>query len=150
MGLFEQINEDIKSAMKNKEEARLRGLRGIKSALLLARTEKGAGDALTNEKEMQILQKLVKQRKESLDIYAQQGRTDLATAEQEEIDVIEHYLPKQMDEATLRTTLQQIIAQVGASGPQDMGKVMGTATKQLAGQADGKMISAIVKELLVN
>ncbi len=148
MALFDQINEDIKSAMKNKEEGRLRALRGIKSAFLLAKTEKGANDELTPEKEMQVLQKLVKQRKESLEIYNAQNRKDLADAESEEIAVIEAYLPKQMDETELRSILQSIIVKVGASGPQDMGKVMGTATKELAGKADGRMISSIVKELL--
>lgn len=148
MGVFEQVNEDIKSAMKNREEGRLRGLRGIKSALLLAKTEKGAADELTPEKEMQVLQKLVKQRKESLDIYTQQNRKDLADAEAEEIAVIEQYLPKQMEAAELRSVLTDIIKRSGASGPQDMGKVMGLATKELAGKADGKMISQLVKEIL--
>lgn len=148
MNLFDQVNEDIKSAMKNREEGRLRALRGIKSALLLARTEKGATDEMSTEKEMQVLQKLLKQRKESFDIYTQQNRSDLATIEMEEITVIEKFLPAQMDETELRSILQNIIATTGASGPQDMGKVMGAATKQLAGKADGKMISAIVKELL--
>lgn len=148
MALFDQINEDIKSAMKNKEEGRLRALRGIKSAFLLAKTEKGANDELSPEKEIQVLQKLVKQRKESLEIYTAQNRSDLAAAEAEEIAVIETYLPKQMDVTELRTTLSAIIARVGAVGPQDMGKVMGAATKELAGKADGKLISGIVKELL--
>lgn len=148
MNIFDQVNEDIKSAMKNKEEGRLRALRGIKSALLLVKTEKGAGDTLTAEKEMQVLQKLVKQRKESLEIYQQQNRKDLADAEAEEIAVIETYLPKQMGEAELRNILSDIITRVGAAGPQDMGKVMGAATKELAGKADGKMISQIVKEIL--
>lgn len=150
MSIFEQVNEGIKNAMKNKEEATLRALRGVKSALLLAKTEKGAADELSEEKEIQVLQKLVKQRKESLEIYTTQNRPELAATEAEEIAVIEKFLPKQMDEAELRTTLQSIIASVGASGPQDMGKVMGAATKQLAGKADGKMISALVKELLAS
>jgi len=148
MSLFDQVNEDIKSAMKNKQEGRLRALRGIKSAFLLAKTEKGAAEELTAEKEIQVLQKLVKQRKESFEIYTQQNRKDLADAEAEEIAVIEAYLPKQMDEAELRTILQGLITRVGAAGPQDMGKVMGAASKELAGKADGKTISAIVKELL--
>lgn len=148
MNIFDQVNEDIKSAMKNKEEGRLRALRGIKSALLLAKTEKGAGDTLTTEKEMQVLQKLAKQRKESLEIYQQQNRKDLADAEAEEIAVIETYLPKQMSETELRNILSEIITRAGAAGPQDMGKVMGIATKELAGKADGKMISQIVKEIL--
>ncbi len=148
MSIFDQVNEGIKSAMKNKEEGKLRALRGIKSALLLAKTEKGAAEELSSEKEMQVLQKLVKQRKESLEIYTTQNRADLAAVEAEEIAVIEQFLPKQMEESELRTILSGIIASVGASGPQDLGKVMGTATKQLAGKADGKMISAIVKEML--
>lgn len=148
MSIFDQVNEGIKNAMKNKEEATLRALRGVKSALLLAKTEKGAADELSEEKEIQVLQKLVKQRKESLEIYTTQNRPELAAVEAEEIAVIEKFLPKQMDEATLRTELQNIITAVGAAGPQDMGKVMGAATKQLAGKADGKMISQLVKELL--
>jgi uncharacterized protein YqeY len=148
MSLFDQVNEDIKAAMKNKEEGRLRALRGIKSALLLARTEKGATAELSPEKEMQLLQKLVKQRKESLEIYTQQNRQDLADAEAEEIAVIETYLPKQLEANELREILKEIIARVGATGPQDMGKVMGTATRELAGKADGKLISSLVKEML--
>ena len=148
MSLFEQVNEDIKSAMKNREEGRLRALRGIKSAFLLAKTEKGASEELTPEKEVQVLQKLVKQRKESYDIYVQQNRPDLASAEAEEIAVIEKYLPKQMDESDIRTAVKDIITKTGAQGQKDMGKVMGMATKELAGKADGKTISGIVKELL--
>lgn len=148
MTIFDQVNEDIKSAMKNREEGRLRALRGVKSALLLAKTEKGASDELSEEKEMQVLQKLLKQRKESFDIYTQQNRPELAAVEAEEIEVIEKFLPKQMDENELRGILQNIIATMGAAGPQDMGKVMGAATKQLAGKADGKAVSAIVKALL--
>ncbi len=150
MSIFDQVNEGIKNAMKNKEEATLRALRGVKSALLLAKTEKGAADELSEEKEIQVLQKLVKQRKESLEIYTAQNRADLAAVESEEIAVIEKFLPKQMDEAEVRGILQNIIATVGASGPQDMGKVMGVATKQLAGKADGKLISTLVKELLAS
>lgn len=148
MSIFDQVNEDIKSAMKNREEGKLRALRGIKSAMLLAKTEKDAADTLSSEKEMQILQKLVKQRKESLEIYVTQNRPELAAIEQEEITVIEKYLPKQMEEAELRGIIGSIISRVGATGPQDMGKVMGIATKELAGKADGKAVSAIVKELL--
>lgn len=148
MSLTDTINNDIKTAMKSKDEAALRALRGIKSALLLAKTEKGAGDSISGEKKLQILQKLVKQRKESLDIYVQQGRKDLADAEAEEIAVIERYLPAPMSEAELRAALTEIIATTGASGPADMGKVMGAATQQLAGKADGKTISAMVRTLL--
>lgn len=147
MSIFDQVNEDIKSAMKNREEGRLRALRGIKSALLLAKTEKGA-EELNDEKEMQVLGKLLKQRKESFEIYTQQNRADLAEQESEEIAVIEKFLPKQMEESEIRGILQQIITSTGASGPQDMGKVMGMATKQLAGKADGKMISTLVKSML--
>ena len=150
MSLQETINNDIKSAMKNKAEAELRALRGVKSALLLAQTEKGAGGEVSEEKEIQILQKLVKQRKESLDIYEQQKREDLASVEREEIAIIERYLPAQMGEDELRKVLQDIISATGASGMADMGKVMGTATKQLAGKADGKTISALVRELLAS
>jgi uncharacterized protein YqeY len=150
MSLQETINNDIKSAMKNKAEAELRALRGVKSALLLAQTEKGASGEISEEKEIQILQKLVKQRKESLDIYEQQGREDLASVEREEIAIIERYLPAQMGEDELRKVLQDIISATGASGMADMGKVMGTATKQLAGKADGKTISALVRELLAS
>ena len=148
MSIFDQVNEGIKNAMKNKEEATLRALRCVKSGLLIAKTEKVDANELSEEKEIQVLQKLVKQRKESLEIYTTQNRPELAVVEAEEIAVIEKFLPKQMDEATLRTELQNIIAAVGAAGPQDMGKVMGVASKQLAGKADGKMISGIVKELL--
>ncbi len=148
MQLADKINEDIKQAMRNKEEAALRALRGIKSALLLAKTEKGAGDTLSPEREMQILQKLVKQRRESLEIYTAQNRTDLAKVEEEEIAVIEKYLPAQMSADDLRALLKQIIQQTGANSIADLGKVMGVATKQLAGKADGKTISAMVKELL--
>ena len=148
MSLTDTINNDIKTAMKSKDEAALRALRGIKSALLLAKTEKGAGDSISGEKELQILQKLVKQRKESLDIYVQQGRKDLADAEAEEIAVIERYLPAPMSEAELRAALTEIIATTGASGPADMGKIIGATTQQLAGKADGKTISAMVRTLL--
>lgn len=148
MSIFDQVNEGIKVAMKNKEEATLRGLRGIKSALLLAKTEKGATEELSEEKEIQVLQKLVKQRKESLEIYTTQNRPELAAVETEEIAVIEKFLPKQMEEADVREALKNIITTVGANGPQDMGKVMGMATKQFAGKADGKMVATLVKELL--
>lgn len=150
MQLVDTINEDIKQAMRNKNEAALRALRGIKSALLIAKTEKGAGDTITPEKEIQILQKLVKQRKESLEIYNTQNRADLAKIEEEEIAVIENYLPAQMSADALRESLQKIINQVGATSAADMGKVMGAASKQLAGKADGKTISTMVKELLAS
>lgn len=148
MDLFEKINEDIKHAMRSKDEAALRALRGVKSALLLAKTEKGAADTITPEKEIQVLQKLVKQRRESLEIYQAQNRPELAKGEEEEIAVIEKYLPAQMNAAELEAVVKQIIAQVGASSVADLGKVMGVASKQLAGKADGKAISAMVKQLL--
>lgn len=148
MSLELTINGAIKTAMLAKAEAELRALRAIKAAVLLAKTSEGSSGELTEEDEMKLLQKLAKQRKDSLDIFRQQNRPDLAQKEEEELAVIERYLPKQMDEATLRTELSAIITSVGAASPADMGKVMGAATKQLAGKADGKMIAALVKELL--
>ena len=147
MTLEEKIMTDLKVAMKAKDQAVLDGIRAIKAAILLVKTD-GSGQAIDETKEIQILQKLVKQRKESFDIFTQQGRTDLAAREQAQIAVIEKYLPKQMDAATLETTLKKIVAEVGATSAKDMGKVMGMATKQLAGKADGKLISEIVKKLL--
>lgn len=148
MSLEQQIMAVMKEAMKNKDEATLRGVRAIKAALTLAKTEKGAGGQLDADAELKILQKLVKQRKDALEIYEKENRSDLAQKEKEEIAVIEKFLPAQMSAEELRAALKEIIAQVGASGPGDMGKVMGVATKQLAGKADGKSISATVKELL--
>lgn len=139
--------EDLKEAMKNRDEATKRSIRAIKAALLLAKTD-GSGEEITVEKEIKILQKLVKQRRDSLEIYEKQGREDLAVVEREEIAVIEKYLPKQLDEAELESILRQIIAESGAQGPRDMGKVMGLANKQLAGKAEGKVISQTVKRLL--
>jgi len=134
--------------MLAKNEAALRGLRAIKAAIIVAKTSEGAGGVLKEEDETKLLQKLVKQRKDSLEIYQQQQRADLAQKEQEEIAIIEQFLPKQLSTEELKTALSKIIAETGASSPADMGKVMGAATKQLAGQADGKTISATVKELL--
>lgn len=148
MSLETQIMEQLKEAMKAKDEAKLRSLRAIKAAIILAKTSEGAKGELTADDELKLLQKLVKQRKDSLEIYQQQGRADLAQKEQEEIDVINVFLPKQLEGPELEAALKAIIASVGASGPADMGKVMGAATKQLAGQADGKSISAMVKALL--
>ncbi len=147
MSLEQNIMAQMKDAMKAKDEAGLRGLRAIKAAILLAKTS-GAGTELTADDEIKLLQKLVKQRKDSLDIFRQQNRADLAQKEEEEIAIIEKFLPKQMDGEELKTVIAEIIAQTGASSPADMGKVMGVASKQLAGQADGKSISAVVKELL--
>jgi len=136
----------MKEAMKAKDEATLRGLRAIKAALLLLKTS-GSGE-VTPDEEMKMLQKLVKQRNDSLEIFKQQNRTDLAQKEEEEIRVIEQFLPKQLSDSEIRAELEIIIAESGASSPADMGKVMGLATKKLAGKADGKAISALVKELL--
>lgn len=150
MSLEITINGEIKTAMLAKQEARLRALRAIKSAILLAKTADGKNGELTTEDEMKLLQKLAKQRKDSLEVFVQQQREDLALKEREELDVIEAYLPKAMSEDELRSKLTALIAEIGASGPGDMGKVMGQATKQFAGQADGKAVSAMVKELLTS
>jgi uncharacterized protein YqeY len=144
----DQINSDIKKAMLARDEAGLRALRGIKAAFLLAATEKGAAETLTEEKTIQVLQKLAKQRKDSLDIYTQNGREDLAKMEKEELEVISRYLPAQLSEDEVRNILKSIIAETGASSLADTGKVMPLAMKQTAGKADGKMISALLKELL--
>ncbi|GAA4410318.1 GatB/YqeY domain-containing protein [Nibrella viscosa] len=148
MSLKQQIDADIKQAMLAKDQDRLRALRAIKSMILLEETKEGAGDGLKPEDETRILTKAVKQRKDSADIYRQQGREDLLRTEEAEIAVIEKYLPKQLSDDELKARLQDIIARVGATGPADMGKVMGVATKELAGQADGKAISGAVKQLL--
>ena len=148
MNLFDQVSNDIKSAMLAKDKVRLEALRGIKKEFLEAKTAKGADGELTDDMAMKILAKMVKQRKESAQIYTEQNRPDLAELELAEAAVIETYLPKQMNEEELTEALKAIIAQVGATTPQEMGKVMGVATKQLAGRADGRAISAKVKELL--
>ncbi|MBK5272034.1 MAG: GatB/YqeY domain-containing protein, partial [Bacteroidia bacterium] len=136
-------------AMLAKNEAALRSLRAVKAAILLAKTAEGAVGDLKEKDEIKLLQKLVKQRKDSLDIYQKQNRADLAQKEKEEIEIIEKFLPKQLSAEEIKTILKQIIAEVGASSSSDMGKVMGAATKQLAGKADGKTISTLVKELLL-
>lgn len=148
MALEQNINEQLKQAMLAKDEKKLRGLRAIKAAIIIAKTAEGAGGQISADEEIKMLQKLVKQRKDSLEIYQQQHRADLAQKEQEEIEVIEAFLPKQLSEEELKEALTKIIADTGASSPADMGKVMGAATKQLAGKADGKTISAMVKALL--
>jgi uncharacterized protein YqeY len=148
MSLELTINAAIKAAMLAKNEAELRALRAIKAAILLAKTAEGGSGELTEADETKLLQKLAKQRKDSLDIFRQQNREDLAKKEEEELEVIEHFLPKQLSESELREAVTLIIAETGATSPADMGKVMGAATKQLAGKADGKAISALVKELL--
>ena len=132
------IDQEIKQAMLAKDAAKLRGLRAIKAAILLAKTEKGHAEELTEDAEMKILQKLVKQRKESATIYKEQGREDLFTVEQEEIDVISQFLPKQLDKADIEQIIARIITETGATSVKDMGKVMGVANKELAGKADGK------------
>jgi uncharacterized protein YqeY len=146
MSLESKIMLQMKEAMKAKDEASLRGLRAIKAALLLLKTS-GSGE-ISEEEEIKMLQKLVKQRNDSLDIFRQQNRSDLALKEEEEIKVIETFLPKQLSTDEIRAALQELIQQIGAASPADLGKVMGIASKQLAGKADGKTISAITKELL--
>ncbi|MFN4975205.1 MAG: GatB/YqeY domain-containing protein [Bacteroidota bacterium] len=150
MSLEIQVMEQMKEAMKSKNEAMLRGLRAIKAEIIKAKTEPGAAGQLTEEAAMKMLQKMVKSRKDSLQIYQEQNRADLAQKEQEEIAIIEKFLPAQLGEEQLTAALKAIIAQVGAAGPQDLGKVMGIATKQFAGQADGKVVAALVKQLLTN
>jgi uncharacterized protein YqeY len=148
MGLEQKIMAELKTAMLAKDEKTMRSLRAVKAAIILAKTADGAGGELKEDDEIKLLQKLVKQRKDSLEIFQQQNRTDLAQKEKEEIDVIEKFLPQQLSADDLKKELQAIIAETGASSPADMGKVMGVATKKLAGKTDGKAISAAVKELL--
>ena len=150
MSLEEKVMTGMKEAMKSKNEALLRGLRAIKAEIIKAKTEPGANGQINAEGELKLLQKLVKQRKDSLEIFQQQNREDLAKKEQEEIAVIEQFLPKQLDADELKKIIAEIITTTGAAGPQDIGKVMGVASKQLSGQADGKAISAVVKELLAS
>lgn len=147
MSMEQQIQQDIKAAMLAKEKTRLESLRAIKAAILLAKTVDGS-ESIADEAVVKIIQKLVKQRKETAEIYRQQNRGELAAQELAEAAAMEVYLPKQLSEEELEAELKKIIAQVGATGPQDMGKVMGTATKALAGKADGRAISALVKKLL--
>ncbi|MEM9990260.1 MAG: GatB/YqeY domain-containing protein [Bacteroidota bacterium] len=147
MSLETRIAQDLKAAMKAKDDAAKRGIRAIKQAILLAKTD-GSGKEITEADEIKMLQKLVKQRRESLEIYKQQGREDLAATEAEEVTIIERYLPQQMDEAELTAYLKTVIEKAGASSMKDMGKVMGMASQDLAGRADGRAISTIVKQLL--
>ena len=147
MSMELQIQQDIKAAMLAKEKVRLESLRAIKAAILLAKTADGS-ESIADEAVVKIIQKLVKQRKETAEIYKQQNREELAAQELAEAAAMEVYLPKQLSEAEIEEDLKKIIAQVGATGPQDMGKVMGTATKALAGKAEGRVISALVKKLL--
>jgi uncharacterized protein len=148
MALEEQIMAEMKEAMKAKNESVLRSLRAIKAEIIKAKTEPGAGGTIDEATEQKFLQKMMKQRRDSLEIFEKQGRTDLAAKEKEEMVVIEKFLPTQLDEAAIKEAVAKIIAATGASSPADMGKVMGAASKALAGQADGKTISAVVKELL--
>ena len=148
MGLKQQIDSEIRKAMLARDKEELEALRSIKSMILLAETEKGGSDDLSPDAEKKLLMKAAKQRKESADIFQQQGRKDLADRELLQLDVINRFLPKQLSQEQVESALRAIIQEVGATGPQDMGKVMGVATKKLAGQADGKVISEVVKKLL--
>lgn len=148
MALQDKIDQSIKSAMLAKDNARLRGLRAIKAALLLAKTEKGPSTTLTAETEINVLQKLAKQRKESAEIYQQQNRDDLYQIEIEELAVIESFLPKQLNREEIEAIVRQVIVDTGASSMKDMGKVMAAANRKLAGSADGKTVSEVVKSLL--
>ena len=148
MSLELTVNENMKKAMLAKDEVGLRSLRAIKAAVLLAKTAEGAAASLTEETETKLLQKLVKQRKDSLEIFERQNRFDLAQKEKEELDVIERFLPKQMSEDEIKKVVSAIIKESGVTNISGLGQVMGLATKQLAGKADGKVISVIVKELL--
>lgn len=148
MDLFDQISNDIKEAMKAKDKVKLEALRNIKKLFLEAKTAPGANDTLTDDAALKIMQKLVKQGKDSAQIYVGQNRQDLADAELAQVKVIEAYLPKQMNAEELEAKIKEIIAQVGATSPKDMGKVMGVASKALAGQAEGRAISETVKKLL--
>ena len=148
MALEQQIMTEMKEAMKSKDEAALRSLRAIKAEIIKAKTEPGAGGEIDEATEQKFLQKMKKQRRDSLEIFEKQGRADLAIKEKEEMAVIERFLPKQLSEAEIKDAVTKIISETGASSAADMGKVMGIASKQLAGKADGKTISAIVKEML--
>ncbi len=148
MSLTETIDRDIKSAMLAKERDKLDALRAIKNALLVQRTEKGGSSSIDSETEIKLLKRLVKQRKEAADLYLQQNRQDLAEAEMFQAGIIETYLPEQLSEDAVKETVERIIRETGASGMKDMGKVMGQASKELAGKADNRMVSSIVKDLL--
>jgi uncharacterized protein YqeY len=148
MNLEQKVMADMKDAMKSKNEAALRGLRAIKAEIIKAKTEPGAGGEINSDKEISLLQKMMKQRRDSLDIYEQQSRNDLAQKEKEEMAVIEKFLPAQLTPDQLKEEISAIVTETGASSPADMGKVMAAANKKLAGRADGKAIAAIVKEFL--
>jgi uncharacterized protein len=147
MSLEQSIMADLKDAMRSKDEKALRSLRAIKAAIIVAKTSEGAGGEISPE-EIKLLQKLIKQRKDSLEIYEKQNREDLALTEKEEIEIIEKFLPKQLSTDDLKAALTKIIKDVGASSNADLGKVMGIATKEMAGQADGQTISSLARELL--
>jgi len=147
MTLEERITADMKAAMKSKDKVALRAIRAVKAAILLAKTD-GSGDEFDAQKEIKLVQKMVKQRKDSHSIFMEQGREDLAAVEQEEIDVISKYLPEQIGEDQLKEIVSGIIAEIGAAGMKDMGKVMGIASQKLAGKSDGKTISGVVRSLL--
>ena len=147
MTLEERIMSDMKAAMKAKDKVSLRSIRAVKAALLIAKTD-GSGDEMTAEKEIKLVQKMVKQRKDSLNIYKEQGRDDLAAVEAEEIEVISRYLPEQLSEEKIAEIVEGIISQLGAEGMKDMGKVMGVASQKLAGSADGKTLAAVVRQKL--
>jgi uncharacterized protein YqeY len=148
MSIQEQVNKDIVTAMKARDEVSLRTLRAVKAALLLAATAEGANDVIEDEQSLKIFQKLAKQRKESLDIFTQNGRTELAQTEADELAVLERYLPKQMSEVEIKVELQELLDQVGANTAADFGKVMPLAMKHFAGRADGKIIGGLIKQLL--
>ncbi|GAB4400148.1 MAG: GatB/YqeY domain-containing protein [Microscillaceae bacterium] len=150
MSLKSKIENDLKEAMRAKDKDRLRALRAIKSLILLEETKEGGTGHISEEEEIKMLRKAVKQRRDSAEIYQSQNRTDLAEVELAELAIIETYLPRQLSEAELESEVRAIVAETGAKGPSDMGKVMGVASKQLAGQADGKAISAMVKTILSN
>ncbi|MEO1253748.1 MAG: GatB/YqeY domain-containing protein [Bacteroidota bacterium] len=148
MSLKSTIESEIKQAMLSKDKDRLRALRAIKSQILLAETEKGGSDELSEESEMKLLTKAAKQRRDSIEVFEKQERNDLAATEKAELAVIESFLPQQLSETEVEVEVKKVIEEVGASGPQDMGKVMGIATKKLSGKADGKIISSLAKKLL--
>ena len=148
MSLEQKVMAEMKEAMKSKNESLLRGLRAIKAEIIKAKTEPGAAGEIDEATEIRFLQKMMKQRRDSHEIFEKQGRQDLAAKEKEEMDIIERFLPKQMSEEEIRTAVSEIIAETGASTAADLGKVMGVASKKLAGKADGKVISQIVKQLL--
>jgi uncharacterized protein YqeY len=148
MSLEENINADLKKAMLAKDDVALRSLRAIKSAILLAKTESGGAAVLTKENEVKLLQKLVKQRRESADIYQQQNRNDLLKSELDEISVIEKYLPAQASEQEIEQVIKQVISETGAKSPADIGRVMGESTKRLSGKAENKRVAELVKKLL--